>query len=509
VAGNVTFSPVINWNSELGFSLCDNESFYNNRKPCHSFEFRTRDNSFPLDSPSSHLQVMSSPLRFLLKFFSILGLIGTLMVIIITYLYRRRRVVKMSQPLLSNFSRIGLILGFIRVLCASLETNPIMCEVRLWFEHVAFQLIFTSLLVRCWRVYLVTSSMKRIKVSDHKCILLILSSMLLIFLLLLIITLDNNISEKHVTIIQNQFEYIIQSSCDYPTRNLITVMYSYDALILLVGLYYCWLIRKVQSTVSNTSVLVEVLVTTSLVSILMFVVMSSSVSILSIEPIQQQFIVSLVISLLLLRLLWLLDCQLICNLLLGYDLDRALILRKTEFTIFELGVGLFIKKKVFITNENGSTSCTLPTLSAGGATAGAGGRPLANQEEMDFMAKGLEKYAKMKNCEELSGEISRVKEEIRLRQMELVCLENMIFASERDSSSKKSGGSGIGNGSSHLRRGSQHSGAGGAGGGGRYQSHGERGEESSVHPLPSPCPLPSPVEGHGHSHVADPLTDCP
>eukprot|EP00604_Paraphysomonas_vestita_P004346 CAMPEP_0174825650 /NCGR_PEP_ID=MMETSP1107-20130205/42964_1 /TAXON_ID=36770 /ORGANISM="Paraphysomonas vestita, Strain GFlagA" /LENGTH=142 /DNA_ID=CAMNT_0016057461 /DNA_START=3613 /DNA_END=4041 /DNA_ORIENTATION=- len=59
------------------------------------------------------------------------------------------------------------------------------------------------------------------------------------------------------------------------------------------------------------------------------------------------------------------------------------------------------------------------------------------------MAKGLEKFAKLKNQEELTAEINRIKDEVRVRQVELACLENMMFASENDNASssisKKSG----------------------------------------------------------------------
>lgn len=43
----------------------------------------------------------------------------------------------------------------------------------------------------------------------------------------------------------------------------------------------------------------------------------------------------------------------------------------------------------------------------------------------------------MKNREELLHEINRVKEEAQHKQMELACLENMMFASEQDNSNSK------------------------------------------------------------------------
>eukprot|EP00604_Paraphysomonas_vestita_P000060 CAMPEP_0174825380 /NCGR_PEP_ID=MMETSP1107-20130205/42690_1 /TAXON_ID=36770 /ORGANISM="Paraphysomonas vestita, Strain GFlagA" /LENGTH=120 /DNA_ID=CAMNT_0016056919 /DNA_START=2652 /DNA_END=3014 /DNA_ORIENTATION=- len=57
------------------------------------------------------------------------------------------------------------------------------------------------------------------------------------------------------------------------------------------------------------------------------------------------------------------------------------------------------------------------------------------------MIKGLEKFAKLKNQEELTAEIVRVKDEMKIKQIELACLENMMFASDNDGGSSSNTGS--------------------------------------------------------------------
>jgi hypothetical protein len=164
------------------------------------------------------------------------------------------------------------------------------------------------------------------------------------------------------------------------------------------------------------------------------------------------------------------------NLMLGYELDRALMLRKTEPSLFEgtFKLWCFSSGKIFASSEKGDP----PTSSVSNTQHQTIG---AASVEDQLMMKGLEKYSKMKNKVELDGEIERVKDQIKRHQIELVCLENMIFASEHDSKSQSQSG----RRSSHGRPGSQvESGAGNlspnAGAGrGRGRDYGENEKDES------------------------------
>jgi hypothetical protein len=149
--------------------------------------------------------------------------------------------------------------------------------------------------------------------------------------------------------------------------------------------------------------------------------------VVDLEPLTKQFLTSLVIGLLVTRLLWIFQSQLMLSLILGYELDRALILRKSEASLFEKISKLWVTSsgKVFASSEKGDAS-TVPSTHHQSIGSGSA-------VDDQLMMRGLEKYSKMKNKAELDGEIERVKEQIKRHQVELACLENMIFASEHDS----------------------------------------------------------------------------
>lgn len=169
---------------------------------------------------------------------------------------------------------------------------------------------------------------------------------------------------------------------------------------------------------------------------------------IDLNPLTNQFLTSLVIGLLVTRLLWIFESQLLLNLMLGYELDRALILRKTEPSLFDITskhcAQIFSSGKIFASSEKGDP----PTSSMSHTQHQTIG---ADSLDDQLMMKGLEKYSKMKNKAELDGEIERVKEQIKRHQVELACLENMIFASEHDSKSQS------GRRSSHGQSGQRHS----------------------------------------------------
>lgn len=153
--------------------------------------------------------------------------------------------------------------------------------------------------------------------------------------------------------------------------------------------------------------------------------------VVNLEPLIRQFFVSLIISLLVSRILWVFESQLMYQLMFGYELDRALILRQSEKNIFEMVNWKKFSSKVNIYSKSDQPTASISNQQGGNELMNF---PGSNQDQ--FMLKGLEKYSKLKNKEELNIEIDRVKEEIKLRQVELVCLENMIFASEQDSKSQ-------------------------------------------------------------------------
>lgn len=113
--------------------------------------------------------------------------------------------------------------------------------------------------------------------------------------------------------------------------------------------------------------------------------------------------------------------------MMGYELDRALILRKSEKSLFEIDISsTWLPGSKRISDLASDDSEQPKSNSRGGIET----------LEDRIMQRGLEKFSKLKNKAELDAEITRIKSDLHRYQIELVCLENMIFASEHDSKSQ-------------------------------------------------------------------------
>jgi hypothetical protein len=249
------FPTVMSWHSENGFPLCNGISGYIKENPCVLFDFNTVKNTLPLDSPPPKIESMSFPQLTFLRIFSAIGIFFVLCLISVTYFYRTKRLIRMSQPIMTYFTLSGILIAYISMSLAAHVTVE-MCSVRLWLEHLGFQLIFTTLLIRSWRVYLVAGSLKRTKVSDVKSALLIGVSLVITSALLLAATIGS-VGVNNVVVMKNQFEYLLQPTCSYDRHVVITLLYVFDVFIFLTALRYCWMIRKVASTICKTVILVE------------------------------------------------------------------------------------------------------------------------------------------------------------------------------------------------------------------------------------------------------------
>jgi hypothetical protein len=125
--------------------------------------------------------------------------------------------------------------------------------------------------------------------------------------------------------------------------------------------------------------------------------------------------------LVLLRILWTFENQIIYRLLAGFELDQTLTLRQSEANIVDRIRSLFSSNKIY-----SAPSSTSLARAAGGEGMSA---------HLDgIIARQLERLTQIRTREEIIAEIDRVKVEHFLKQHELSCLENLLFMADQDPS---------------------------------------------------------------------------
>jgi len=95
--GKITWSEafhvITQWNSEFGVPSCENISYFVDHNPCHVFQFKNARNVLPLDSPSPEVQYLPAAYHIVLSFISLSGICAVIIVMVMTFLYRHRRMV--------------------------------------------------------------------------------------------------------------------------------------------------------------------------------------------------------------------------------------------------------------------------------------------------------------------------------------------------------------------------------------------------------------------------------
>jgi hypothetical protein len=137
------------------------------------------------------------------------------------------------------------------------------------------------------------------------------------------------------------------------------------------------------------------------------------------DPLLRDFLRSLAMVLVLLRILWTFENQIIYRLLAGFELDQTLTLRQSEANIVDRIRSLFSSNKIY-----SAPSSTSLARAAGGEGMSA---------HLDgIIARQLERLTQIRTREEIIAEIDRVKVEHFLKQHELSCLENLLFMADQD-----------------------------------------------------------------------------
>lgn len=153
------------------------------------------------------------------------------------------------------------------------------------------------------------------------------------------------------------------------------------------------------------------------------------VAVINFRPGDRQIFIAAVIALATCRCVWMLYTPLCYNVFFGYELDKALQLRRTAWSILDIPLIIIIMKYLGIEDDKKSS--------------------LKSESASLISSKVLARFGKSKNSKELEVEISSVKEKLENLKVELTALENMRFLAINTNPDDSSSGSGSANDSSN------------------------------------------------------------
>jgi hypothetical protein len=102
-------------------------------------------------------------------------------------------------------------------------------------------------------VHMVTNAMKKVKISEAKCLVIVGVFASVASIVMIIHNVIGQIHVSEVTLIQDQFEHVKEVKCLYANYDALMALHALEIVSILFAARMLWVTRKVASTISSTA----------------------------------------------------------------------------------------------------------------------------------------------------------------------------------------------------------------------------------------------------------------
>ncbi|XP_073256267.1 gamma-aminobutyric acid type B receptor subunit 2-like [Porites lutea] len=217
----------------------------------------------------TELKSIATGLFAFMAFVAVLGMLLGVFFLLINFLYRERRIIKMSSPRLNNVIVAGCILTYFSVILFGLDGGLVptkrygqVCIARAWIMSIGFTLAFGAMFAKTWRVHAIFKSItpKKKVIRDEHLFLIVAAFVLLdIFLL----SLWTGIEPMHTGYqqLENKMRFEddkeiipVLEHCESKRLSYwLGAVYAFKGLLLVFGVFLAWETRGVTIPALNDS----------------------------------------------------------------------------------------------------------------------------------------------------------------------------------------------------------------------------------------------------------------
>jgi hypothetical protein len=254
------------YSDATGWLLCgqaDDEATMDatSRSQCTDPIYRTANGgvSPPADRPHDKVILgLSRAYSGVLIAFASLGLVPLFLVAALLVSNWERKEVRLIQPKLGLIMTLGGIFGQLKVLVAASKPTIGTCIAELWLGHIAFQLVFVTLLLRLWRIEKILHSRNRsfrVLMGEGKILVYLSADLLIICIILLAISAlcRRSIIGEVTSITANQrtVEIFCAAPKDPLAAWLNSILYLIESVFLVLSLWYTYLTRDAPPSITS------------------------------------------------------------------------------------------------------------------------------------------------------------------------------------------------------------------------------------------------------------------
>jgi hypothetical protein len=207
----------------------------------------------PSDTPP--VIVLSIPVAFSSLCTLLAGIVVLLVLVfgLFTFIHRRSKVIKASQPMLLWCILVGGLISALRIFFGALPNSDAVCSGEVWFGHLGFIIMIGSLFVKSYRVHCIVNTRKLVRVTFSAIhAFRILVGIVLAAVAFLVVTqlVGNPIMRSQATIVANQQTDVLYCALEYPQFQ--TTLFVMEGLLLAISFRVCWEIRHVPDIVNES-----------------------------------------------------------------------------------------------------------------------------------------------------------------------------------------------------------------------------------------------------------------
>ena len=194
----------------------------------------------------------------------------------ILFRFRGSRLLKASQQPMLYVIMLGEVLGVGKILIAASVINTNTCIAGLWAAHLGFFMVFTSLLLKSWRInkLLNNRSIKKVKITNSDIMVILFSILFLVCILLILLTV---IGQPHLAYITETGSTQITKYpyCAYEYSQFQITFYVIEILLLFYGVKLCWDIKGIPDAINESQYVVAAMASIALLSYMCFPIIIS------------------------------------------------------------------------------------------------------------------------------------------------------------------------------------------------------------------------------------------
>ena len=245
--GSATFGSLVTagvWYEGHGFRPCTS--------PSCNLQFRTSDNSIPMDTPPVIYQSISPGLKALLAVEAALCVIVVLAFTAFVILQWKSRLVRAAQPKMLLLVLLGGLLGCMRVINSLLNVTDKTCVSGTWLAHLCFCLVTCSLCAKTWRVRKVmTAGFKKVSVGENQAVGIVVLVMLCVCVYLGIITAVAKPRQAYISKDLGKLQIEKYSECTSSSPYLGIGLYAVEAGMLMYGWLLSWASKNIPDSINE------------------------------------------------------------------------------------------------------------------------------------------------------------------------------------------------------------------------------------------------------------------